>query len=201
MPSSPRFKSTPCTTSPSCSCWASPSLAFSRIRIADCLANTIRGSAAQGQKSTGLKTHLPHLFSCETRSESTKFFWDSNSFSPRSLPSLPSVGPMFALSYNTSYCSGPQSPMRSRWRLPAGLGSLNKISVPVANQCYRLLHLLSAINTRISERTEEKRLERREGCIQWGLRQRPTTGRWCSGTGALRSWLESLSLPSPSTHR
>jgi hypothetical protein len=35
-----------------------------------------------------------------------------------------------------------------------GLGSLNKISVPVANQCYRLLHLLSA--TRTSERTKKQ---------------------------------------------
>ena len=140
----------------------------SRVLGLPCVYNT-------RQRSAGTKINWTEdapsssVFRPEHALNQRSFFGTQNSFSPRSLPSLPSVGPRFALSYNTSYCIGPRSPIWSRWRLPVGLGSLNKISVPVANQCCRLLHLLSA--TRISERREEKRLERREGCVQWGLRQ------------------------------
>ena len=42
-------------------------------------------------------------------------------------------------------CVGPKSPIRSRWRLPVGLGSLNKISVPSLLSYTLFLGLVQAL--------------------------------------------------------
>ena len=42
-------------------------------------------------------------------------------------------------------------------------------------------------HTRTSRKNKDTE-KRREGCIQWGRRERPRTERWCLGTGACRSW-------------